>query len=68
MLARIQYTPEICVLLRLLIKYYYVPFHLTHIDLLQHSILINLSCTITRERYLGYVRSELVDSIPRPDD
>jgi hypothetical protein len=32
-LPRVQHTPEICILLRLLIKNDYVSFHITHIEL-----------------------------------
>ena len=42
-LPRVQYTPEICILLRLSLKKDYVSFHVSHTDSLQHSTLINLS-------------------------
>jgi hypothetical protein len=33
-LPRVQHAPEICIFLRLLLKKYYVSFHVAHIELL----------------------------------
>jgi hypothetical protein len=68
-LSRVQHTPEICVLHRLLIKNDHVSFHVTHIGSLQHSPFINLSCIVTcGGGYLGNARSELSNWIPPPND
>jgi hypothetical protein len=42
---RVQHTPEIRILQRLSLNHYYVSFHVTHIELLEHSTFINLSRT-----------------------
>ncbi len=46
-LPRVQHAPEIRILPRLLLKKDHVAFHVTHIESLKQSILINLSRIVT---------------------